>query len=134
MRFCYIVASFKIDQFFFSWERTYIIFLFWLSLLPPLWKYILKDSRLLVSKSSRTKKYIKHRERKYIILLFSTLFFFLRFFLHSHNNRYNVCSYILNGRRNVGKIKHRKTLQKVIILQYLNSLSSFSIDILETAS
>lgn len=36
LRFCYIVASFKIDQFFVSPERTYIIFLFWLSLLPPL--------------------------------------------------------------------------------------------------
>lgn len=133
LRFCYIVASFKIDQFL-SPERTYIIFSFWLSLLPPLWKYILKDSRLLVSKSSRTEKYIKHRERKYIILLFSTFFSSSFFFFTRIITDIMSARIFSNGRRNVGKIKHRKTLQKVIILQYLNSPSSFSIDILETAS
>lgn len=77
LRFCYIVASFKIDQFFFK-SGAHIHNIFILALFASTFIKI-HIKRLWVA-SFRTKKYIKHRERKYIILLFSTLFFFLRFF------------------------------------------------------
>lgn len=120
LRFCYIVASFKIDQFFFkSGAHIHIIFI--LALFASTFIKI-HIKRLWVA-SFRTKKYIKHRERKYIILLFSTFFFSSFFFFTRIITDIMSARIFSNGRRNVGKIKHRKTLQKVIILQYLNSLS-----------
>lgn len=134
LRFCYIVASFKIDQFFIK-SGAHIHNIFILALFASTFMKI-HIKRLWVAsfKIVQNKKVHKTPWAKiHNIAIFNGFFFFVFFFTRIITDIMSARIFS-NGRRNVGKIKHRKTLQKVIILQYLNSLSSFSIDILETAS